>query len=141
QLEQLKLDSARELQSRIAGVQSAAAAKDSQWARIEQQGGPDRQLILNVKSLEKYRDVWRNLLTDIHGAIMSANPQPQLLSGDPAQIKAIPRAQRRQIFVESINTTYMSDLSRLLAASETEFKNLAGSATGRDASSWGGGPQ
>src|SRR5690606_20284955 len=36
---------------------------------------------------------------------------------------------------------YMSDLSRLLAASETEFKNLAGSATGRDASSWGGGPQ
>src|SRR5690606_36054186 len=82
------------------------------------------------------------LLTDIHAAIMSANPQPQLLGGDAAEIKKIPRSERRQIFVEAINTTYMSDLSSLLAASETEFKRMAGSnlKSGTNAG-WGGGPE
>lgn len=130
QLEQLKLDSASQLQSQIASVQSRAQANDGKWSAIEQEGGPDRQLILNVKSLEKYRNIWNNLLTDIHAAVMSANPQAALLNGSVDQVKAIPRAQRQQIFIEQMTTVYQNDLSALLAANETAFKNMVSTAAG-----------
>ena len=131
QLEDLKLSNAAETQSQIAAIQSKAQANDSAWSTIEQEGGPDRNLVLNVKSLEKYRQTWVNLLADIHAALMTAEPQPELLTDDVAKIKAIPRGQRQQIFVEQLSSTYISDLSGILAANDSDFKGMVASQSGQ----------
>lgn len=136
--EELKLANADADQRRIADIQGKVTAADGKWTTVENDGGPDRQLILNIKSLENYRHLWDRLLVDIRGALVSANPQPELLSGDPAKIKAIPRNQRRQVFLEDMKTVYRSDLSDLLAASPSDFKNLVGTAAGAAVSGAGG---
>jgi hypothetical protein len=129
-LDQLKLDNASELQRHNDDILSRAKSQSNQWSVIEQEGGPDRQLILNVKSLEKYRHLWTRVLADVHTAIMSAAPQPELLSGDVKKIKSIDRKDRRQIFLEHFNSVYISDLSNLIDASPTDFASLAASSGG-----------
>jgi type IV pilus assembly protein PilM len=130
QLENLNYQNAEPARGQVAAVQTKAQANDRAWSEIEQRGGPDRQLILNVKSLEKYRDTWSKILADIDAALLSANPQPELISGDVAQIKSIPRGQRQQIFVEHMASSYNSDLTVLLAANDADFKSMvSGQAT------------
>jgi len=129
-LEELKLASASQLQGQIGIIQSAAQAKDTEWSQIESEGGPDRSLIQNIKSLEKYRHTWNDILTDVHAAVMSAGPQAPLLTGDVEQIKSIPRAERSQIFVEKLSSVYSADLTGLLAAGDAEFKAQVGGVTG-----------
>jgi type IV pilus assembly protein PilM len=138
QLEMFKLNAAAETQQDIAAVQREAQGYDSAWSQIESDGGPDRQLILNIKTLEKYRTLWPTLLTDIHQALSSAAPQPELLSGDVNKIKSIPRAQRQQIFVEELSSVYNSDLTALLTAAPSDFAAMVGTATGNASAGRGG---
>lgn len=139
QLETFKLGSAGDTRQEIARVQADAQKYDTAWSQIESDGGPDRTLILNVKTLEKYRTLWPTLLADIHDALHSANPQPELLTGNVDQIKAIPRATRQQIFVEDLTSVYNPDLTALLAANPSDFAALVGSATGAVTGPRGGG--
>ncbi len=138
QLEMFKLDAAADRQQEIAAIQSEAQSKDREWGEIESDGGPDRQLILNIKTLGNYRSLWPNILTDINNAIATAGPQPELVNGTLDEIKAIPRAQRNQIFIEELSSVYQPDLTALLAAQPSEFAAMVGTATGTGGARGGG---
>jgi type IV pilus assembly protein PilM len=101
-------------QTKINSTYTTAKGYSDQWATIEGSGADDRARIANVKALESFRGVWTGLLTDV----MHALPQPQkeLLSGDVTQMKSIPRGDRKLVQIDSIQTTYMPDLSMALNA-------------------------
>src|SRR5688572_13775088 len=76
--------------NRIQTVQTSAADLDKKWEDIAGKGGPDRQRILNIRSLTDYRDVYTQILQDLHNALPNTNLPP-------AELKKIPRNQRKQI--------------------------------------------
>jgi hypothetical protein len=66
-----------------------------------------------------YRDVWADLWYDITRALPAQN-------GDsPEKLKAIPRADRQQVFIESVNSQYLPDLGPSLKMDSDNFKMLA----------------
>jgi len=92
----------------IQQIQGQAAGLSQRWGDIEQRGSSDRTLIANVKSLEQYRDLWANILVDIHKAL----PLPQWAAdATPEQIKAIPRGDRTAIVFERMTSKYVTDIS------------------------------
>lgn len=62
---------------------------------------------LNIRGMIANRDVWPNILADVASMIASANPQPELLSGDPDKINAIPAGERRLLELESLEYTFI----------------------------------
>jgi type IV pilus assembly protein PilM len=90
--------------STIQTVQTQAADLDRQWDEIAGKGGPDRQRILNIRSLTDYRDVYTQVLQDIHSALPNTNVPPQ-------ELKKTPRGQRQQLMIDSIQNTYYGDLA------------------------------
>jgi hypothetical protein len=92
---------------------------DGKWAAIESSGEPDKIRIRNVNSLQTYRDTWADIWTDIARSLPAQN------GADPAKLKATPRAERQQIFVDSINSTYYPDMAPILTAGDEQFKTLA----------------
>ena len=121
-LDNLSYVKAAQTRTQIAGIASQAKALDASWSNeVENVGAADRQKILNIKGLESYRSFWPSLLVDIHSALPQARPaikkeQPQLLSADPAEIKKIPREQRKQILIDSMVTVYYPDASTPMSA-------------------------
>jgi hypothetical protein len=111
-------------QRQIQQINSQATALSQQWSEVEQSGAADRQQIMNVNALLKYRRLWENILGTIHGALPA--PQPQLLSGDVEQIKSIPRGQRQQILIDDIMTVYTPDMTSVLRLNESQFKTQGG---------------
>ncbi len=77
----------------------------NQWSQVES-GSDTRQRIENLQRVLDYRDVWPKLMADIAEAAKSVNPQEALLSSNYEQIKAIPRHQRKRLYIESIDATY-----------------------------------
>lgn len=64
-----------------------------------------RPEIDNYRRAFDYRDLWPKLTEDIAQALATVPTQPELLTGDPEAILAIPRNQRRQVWITGINTT------------------------------------
>jgi type IV pilus assembly protein PilM len=126
-IHKMQYDNEAANRSTIAGVQSTAGALDTEWQAIESSGANERQRISNIRSLTEYRDLWPQLLADINAVI------PKLPS-DPAQLKAVPRKDRQQVFVENILTRYEPNIGVILA--DPEFKRFAG-ATGSAATTGG----
>jgi type IV pilus assembly protein PilM len=104
-------------QAEIQSTQSKATALDQRWSDIEQAGGPDRQRISNVKSLETYRDLWPRLVTDIYQTLpqFAADAPKALTSDDPKVMKTIPRADRKEIVIDRLDSRYVPDLTTVLA--------------------------
>ncbi len=95
----------QESDPKIESVISQAEAYKEKWDQVEGRSDP-RPQIENLRRLLDYREVWPLLLSDISQAIAAINPQPPLLDTDYTAIKAIPRDQRRRIYIESISAAY-----------------------------------
>jgi type IV pilus assembly protein PilM len=107
------------VESQISSAVSKATDLDSQWAALENSGGPDKNKIVNINSLQTYRDVWTTLWVDITRTLPPENAEP------PEKLKAVPRPERKQIFIESFNSQYQPDISAALKMDSDNFKLLA----------------
>jgi type IV pilus assembly protein PilM len=108
-------------------VENHAKQLDAQWdSDVQNAGATDRELMKNVLGFLQYRDLWRNLLHDIEGAIPkpSAALQEALHKNDAETVKATPRKQRQQVVIDSINSAYHPSLQPYLTSSENDFRNL-----------------
>ncbi len=114
--ENWQLQQAASTRDDIATVQTKAQDLDTAWSGIEQSGGPDRQRISNVRSIESYRSLWSTIISDIHQTLpqFASDAPKELTSNDPAELKKIPRAQRRQILVDRCVSKYYPDLTTVL---------------------------
>ncbi|MGH7215423.1 MAG: type IV pilus assembly protein PilM, partial [Tepidisphaeraceae bacterium] len=111
-----QFEGAAPARSSIQQIQSQASGYSDQWATIEQEGGPDRALIGNVKSLEGFRDTWSQMLIDIHGAL----PKPQWPAGDDEAMLKVPRGERNQVVLDSVISTYTTDVTNAAVAKAAE---------------------
>jgi type IV pilus assembly protein PilM len=89
----------------------AKRLSDSWNNEVEVQGTGDRQRVANVESMLWYRDVWPGLIRDIQGSLPKPS-NPVLLSNDWDKIKQIGRADRDVLAIDSITSTYDTDLSK-----------------------------
>ncbi len=111
-------------QQKIQRINNQATELSRQWSDVEQSGAADRQQIMSVNALLKYRGLWRGILETVHSALPT--PQPALLTGDVAQIKSIPRGQRQQIFIDDIVSEYHPNMTAVLKLNENQFKAQGG---------------
>ncbi len=58
---------------------------------------------LNIRKMLAYRDIWSHVITDMSAMVASANPQPELFSGDAETINTIPPGERRLISIEKMS--------------------------------------
>lgn len=101
-------------QQQISQIKQQATQNDQEWEALASAGASERQEIANYQSLLDYRHLWTNILLGIHNAMPI--PQPQVASGIKEEILKIPRGDRKQIVINSINSTYFADLKTILAA-------------------------
>jgi len=106
---------------------------DGQWAQIESSGDADRKQIVAIKELQKYRNVWPNLLADIYQSLPV--PQPEVAEGlkkggpqGAALIKKVPRGDRNVIKIEHIKSIFQADMAPILA--DPQFRLHAPALTG-----------
>jgi hypothetical protein len=106
-------------------VKGPAMTQDQQWSTIESAGGEDRTKVAELRKLDAHRQLWRNLIVDIYNAIPT--PQKELLSGDPTDIKKIPRKQRKLIQIDSMDSRYVaeSQLEPIVKSPPPEFARWA----------------
>ena len=105
---QTRYEAQSDSRSKIEQVKQQATALDNQWTEIAGKGGPDRQRILNIRSLTEYRDLYNQVLKDIHSTLPQNGQTIE-------QLKATPRNQRKQVMIESIQNHYHGDLAPLTA--------------------------
>lgn len=115
----LSYDKANEARANVDRIKADAQRLDSEWEQIQSAGAPERQRIVNIRSVEGFRSVWGRLMADLYKALPA--PQPEVLSGNPEQVKQVPRNQRRQVVIDQLSTTYMPNLGPVLAADLTAF--------------------
>jgi len=96
-----------------------AEDNDRKWKAVENSGGPDKTRIFNVTSLQYYRDLWADLWFDVTKSLPAQNGVAV------ATIKATPRGDRQQVFIESFNSQYRPDIGKLLKLDPENFKLLA----------------
>ena len=113
-MEKGQLAAASADQAKITSTLEVAKPLSDEWTTIESAGADDRARIASVKSLESFRGMWINILNDVTNAL--PKPQPELLSGDVTQMKAIPRGERKLVQIESLNSVYYPDIATILAA-------------------------
>lgn len=65
-----------------------------------------RQGVQNLRQVLPNRDVFPRLLADLDAAIASVGTQPAVASGVAEQMATVPRRQRRQLFVTSVQTRF-----------------------------------
>lgn len=123
-VDNLSFEKAQDARANVDRIKAEAQALDSRWEQVQSAGGPERQRIVNIRSMEGFRSVWGRLIADLYKAL--PNPQPEVASGDPEKIKQVPRNQRRQIVIEQLSTTYMPNLGPVLATDLTSFANVLG---------------
>jgi type IV pilus assembly protein PilM len=90
----------------IAGIYNPAQQFDQTWSGVSSGGGPDRQQIINIRSMVDYRNVWPELLADIYGTL------PNVATADPKHEMAVKREQRQVIWINSIRSQYTEDLTK-----------------------------
>ena len=66
-----------------------------------------RQGIENLRQVVPLRDVYPWLLADLDAAIASVGMQEEVASGVEARMASVPRQQRRQLVIDSIEDTYV----------------------------------
>ncbi len=63
----------------------------------------------NLRRLVDYRTVWPSLVFDSAEAVSSTTPQPELLSGDPSEIRSINAGDRRLVRLTGLDGQYLFD--------------------------------
>mgnify|MGYP002624074832 CR=1 FL=1 len=102
------LNSARTLKSQLA----ATSGKDP------------RIIIDNFQRVLDYRDLWPKLMDDLGNAARQLSTQPDLLTTDYEKHKAIPRKQRRRIYIETFNAEYIMPLPEPAAGSSASSAEM-----------------
>jgi type IV pilus assembly protein PilM len=114
-LGEMSLEKTADARTKIQSVQSQASTLSNQWDEIAGKGGPDRQRILNIRSLTDNRDLYLKILNDIHKGV-------PFMKGWSSEIKKVPRVQRKAVQIDSIANLYMPDLAQV----GTDLKKYAG---------------
>ncbi len=111
---------------KIAAVRRQAEGLSRDWSEIEQSGSVDRQRILNIKSMEDYRTLWPQLLSDLRSALPDPGEalKTAMVKGDVQAIRAIDRGSRNLILIDSVYSRYLPNMASILA-SEDAFKQAA----------------
>lgn len=120
-LGQMNYDKVADERQMVDQVKQEATALDTQWTDISSRGGPDKQRILNVRSMIDGRDTVLQILAAIRNTV-------PVLEGPPEVIKKTPRTERRQVLIDTINSIYFPDLS-LVGADLTRFRDLQNAAS------------
>ncbi len=115
---QYESSGAKDARATIAAAIREAEKNDKAWQAIETSGGADKIRITNVSSLANYRDLWADLWIDVTRNLPSTN------SILPSAQKTTARAQREQIFIESVASQYQPDIGSILKMEDDQFKNL-----------------
>lgn len=123
-LHNLKYEGAAETRARVDTIKSEAQRLDSAWEQIQSSGGPERTRIQNVRGIEAFRTIWGMLMADIYKALPA--PQPEVVDPNPEVIKKVPRAERRQIVIDSLHASYMPSLAAVLSGDLSQFASAAG---------------
>ena len=91
-------------------IQSAISVAESKVQKLKEVEKEDpRPRIENIRAIHDYREFWPLLMLDVQQALAAATVQPELKAGDPEEIKKIPRRDRREIVLRSIETQYLPD--------------------------------
>jgi type IV pilus assembly protein PilM len=118
-----KFENNATMASKNDGIIRIAEDNDRKWQAVENAGGPDKTRISNVLALQNYRDTWADLFYDITKALPAQNAQ------SPEKLKATPRGDRQQIFIDSFNSYYQPDIGKSVALDAESFKLLAQTGT------------
>jgi len=103
-------DSLDESSKLVKPVLARADGFVSQLDEIRSKSDP-RQYIENLRRMLDHRDVWSRLIEDIGQATLAIDPQPAMLGNDFAAQAAIPRTERRRIYIDSITSVYSAEPS------------------------------
>jgi type IV pilus assembly protein PilM len=138
-----------------------AQGLSNQWRGIEGRGERDRDRIIRIQALEKYRDLWPRILGDITGALPPNDPREladATAQGDAAvkaylarratwlqQEMTAARPARKLIFLDAIGCRYRPDISDIIdvnKVSDAVFSDLVekDAPPGSVAPGGGGGP-
>ncbi len=104
--------------SQVSSVVTEASSLATQWNQVAGQDDP-REKIEDIRRLLDGKSVWSLLLTDIQLAKQAANPQPETLTADYEKLMSIPRAERRQIYIESVKADYLVGPGRVSGSAPT----------------------
>ncbi|MEX0885811.1 MAG: type IV pilus assembly protein PilM [Phycisphaeraceae bacterium] len=116
-------------------VVGQARGYTSQWDEIS--GGRDpRQQLENLRRILDYRDLWPKVVEDIDAAAQAMGPQAETIRPDYDAMASVPRAERRRIFIDAIETEYtagqqqaspaMGAVRRARASTSTDLSTLLG---------------
>jgi type IV pilus assembly protein PilM len=115
-LQDVKYKGGEEARTQITRIKTEGEALDKEWSDLENSGQSDRDIIKNVLSLQKYRDMWRHMLHDVENAVPL--PRKEVLEGlqkqDAELIKKVPRGERELVIIRSMNTQYVPNIGPLL---------------------------
>ena len=115
-LQQVQYGQNQGTRDRISGILSYANTLDSQWSnQVEAEGAGDSQRIANIQGMATFRDFWPKLTAEIESAVPT-----------PKNAKAADRKDRDVIQLDSIATTYDTDLSKTTAAAAPAAPGAAG---------------
>ncbi|MEM8739650.1 MAG: type IV pilus assembly protein PilM [Planctomycetota bacterium] len=98
-----------QLQPEVRPTLNKAQTQAAAWSEIQQNSDP-RQFISNLRRSLDHRNIWSSLLEDISEAALALEPQPALLSNDYEAQQAIPRSQRRRMYINEITSQYQASL-------------------------------
>jgi type IV pilus assembly protein PilM len=115
--------SSQEKLSQVGRIRSDAERLDREWTAIEQAGTGERTQIANYQGLLQYRNLWPNILLDVQRSL--PKPQQEVLSGKRDLIAKVPRGDRNQIVIDSINSHYYPDLKSVLAMPNNGWTSFA----------------
>ncbi|CAN5584637.1 hypothetical protein BH10PLA1_BH10PLA1_10680 [soil metagenome] len=99
----------------VADTIRKAQGYDQQWSQVESAGAEARTRLQNVQSLLPERTLWPHLLADFYSFLPIETPAG----------KALPRPQRDFIYIDSIGSQYVSDMSSLMTMPADEFRRRA----------------
>ncbi|MCE9590558.1 MAG: type IV pilus assembly protein PilM [Planctomycetes bacterium] len=110
-------------ESTVAKVIRDATDLRNKWKEIE--GGRDpRQQIENLRRILDYREVWPRFMVDLDMAAQALAPQPPLLTSDYKLIAAVPRDERRRLYIESTKVVYQYGDGRTAANRPAESVSI-----------------
>lgn len=92
--------------SQVSSVINQARNLDQQWDQVAGEDDP-REKIEDIRELLDGKSIWPLLLTDIQLAKQAAGPQPETLAADYAKLMSIPREERRQVYIDSVQADYL----------------------------------
>ncbi len=105
------------LDARVAGSNESAVTVNSTISQVKNLQREKRQIeeanqvgarTQNAFALLNGSSIWPMIADDIAEAIAASDPQPELLSGDPAAMEAIPPQERRLFWLQQLRAEYLA---------------------------------